>query len=144
MFTHEYFMKLALTEAKKAFEEDEVPVGCVIVYNNTVIAKAHNLSEKLNDPTAHAEMMAITAACEKIGSKYLNECIMYVTLEPCTMCAGAGMWSKLGALVFGAYDEKRGYRNHENILHEKTQVVGGILENECSELLKLYFKNKRD
>ncbi len=140
----EYFMQLALQEAKKAFDEDEVPVGAVIVCKNQVIARTHNLTERLTDFTAHAEMQAFTSATDYLGNKYLNECTLYVTLEPCVMCAGASFWTRIGRIVYGASDERRGYRRlNENVLHQTTEVLGGILENECSELMKLFFKKKR-
>ena len=143
-FTDEYFMKEALKEANKALDVNEVPIGAVIVSNNKIIARGHNLTETLNDSTAHAEMQAFTAATEYLGAKYLNECTLYVTLEPCTMCAGAAYWSQIGRIVFGASDEKRGYRNiSDNILHPKTEIVFGILENECSTLVTEFFKAKR-
>ncbi len=143
IFNDEYFMKLALKEAKKAFEMGEVPVGAVIVAQEQVISKGHNLTEQLNDVTAHAEMMAITAASENLGGKYLNDCVLYVTLEPCMMCAGAMYWAQLGTLVFGAYDEKRGYSRSSLVLHPRTQVVGGILEQDSAQLLKDFFLSKR-
>ena len=140
----EYFMQLALQEAKKAFDEDEVPVGAVIVCKNQVIARTHNLTERLTDFTAHAEMQAFTSATDYLGNKYLNECTLYVTLEPCVMCAGASFWTRIGRVVYGASDERRGYqRLNENVLHQTTEVLGGILENECSELMKLFFKKRR-
>lgn len=144
IFTPEYFMKEALKEAQNAFDQGEVPVGAVIVANNTIIARTHNLTEKLNDVTAHAEMMAITSATESLGGKYLNECHLYVTLEPCVMCGGALSWSQIGEITFGAYDPSRGAgRLAENIYHPKTKVSGGILESECAQLMKDFFKNKR-
>lgn len=144
IFTHEYFMKQALQEAHKAFEKDEVPVGAVVVANNTTIARAHNLTETLSDVTAHAEMQAITAAANSLGSKYLRECTLYVTLEPCPMCAGALFWSQLGELVYGANDEKRGFSLlQNNLLHPKTSVVNGIMANECEVILKEFFAQKR-
>jgi len=144
IFDDKYFMKQAIIEAKKAIDEDEVPVGAVVVCNNTIIAKAHNLTETLNDVTAHAEMQAITAASNYIGGKYLTDCTLYVTLEPCIMCAGGLFWSHISKIVFGAYDNRRGYSIIDKpILHPKTKVVPGILENECSELIKTFFKNKR-
>lgn len=144
-FSDEHFMKQALAEAERAFEADEVPVGAVVVANNQIIARAHNLTERLNDVTAHAEMQAITAASDFIGAKYLNECTLYVTLEPCVMCAGALFWSQIGKFVFGANDEKRGYKRIDaELVHPKTQVIGGILEQECSQILKEFFKNKRN
>jgi len=143
-YTDEYFMKEALKEAHKAFDADEVPIGAVIVSNNKIIARGHNLTESLNDPTAHAEMQAFTAATDYLGGKYLNDCTLYVTLEPCVMCAGASYWSQIGRIVFGASDAKRGYKSVENsILHPKTEVLSGILENECSNLLIDFFRSKR-
>ncbi len=143
-FTDEYFMKEALKEAQKAFDADEIPVGAVIVTGNKIIARAHNLSETLNDATAHAEMQAITAAAEYLGSKYLNKCILYVTLEPCMMCAGALNWSQIGKIVYGASDDKKGYKKYKPpLLHPKTEIVPGIMENECAALLIDFFKNKR-
>ncbi len=142
--SHKYFMKEALKEARQAFYEDEIPVGAVVVCNNHIIARAHNLTEKLNDVTAHAEMLAFTAAEEYIGSKYLKECSLYVTLEPCVMCAGAAFWTQLGELIYGVGDEKRGYRLvSKNILHPITQVTGGVLQEECGALLKEFFRQKR-
>jgi tRNA(adenine34) deaminase len=140
----EHFMREALKEAKRAFEADEVPVGAVIVCDNAIIARAHNLTERLTDVTAHAEMQAITSAANHLGGKYLNECTLYVTLEPCLMCAGALHWSQIKKIVFGAADSKRGYmRLNQPVLHPKTEVVGGLLEDECSNLLKEFFKKKR-
>ncbi len=140
----EHFMREALKEAKRAFEADEVPVGAVIVCDNTIIARAHNLTERLTDVTAHAEMQAITSAANHLGGKYLNECTLYVTLEPCLMCAGALHWSQIKKIVFGAADQKRGYiRLNQPVLHPKTEVVSGLLEEECSNLLKEFFKKKR-
>lgn len=138
------YMKQALVEAQKAFECDEVPIGAVIVCKGRIIARAHNLTEMLNDVTAHAEMQAITAAANNIGGKYLNDCTLYVTVEPCPMCAGAIGWSQLGKLVYGAGDEKRGYRRYApNVLHPKTEVVSGICADEATALMKEFFKNKR-
>lgn len=138
------YMKQALIEAQKAFERDEVPIGAVIVCKGRIIARAHNLTEMLNDVTAHAEMQAITAAANNIGGKYLNDCTLYVTVEPCPMCAGAIGWSQLGKLVYGAGDEKRGYRSYApNVLHPKTEVVSGICADEATALMKEFFKNKR-
>lgn len=138
------YMKQALIEAQKAFECDEVPIGAVIVCKGRIIARAHNLTEMLNDVTAHAEMQAITAAANNIGGKYLNDCTLYVTVEPCPMCAGAIGWSQLGKLVYGAGDEKRGYRRYApNVLHPKTEVVSGICADEATALMKEFFKNKR-
>ncbi len=143
-FTPEYFMKEALKEAKLAFEKDEVPVGAVVVWKNRIIARAHNLTETLNDPTAHAEMQAITSATNAIGGKYLNECMLYVTLEPCPMCAGACFWAQLGTLVYGADDIKRGYSFlNPKLLHPKTTVENGIMKKESAELMMNFFKKKR-
>ncbi len=143
LFSHEYFMKQALTEAQKAFDAGEVPVGAVIVANNKIIGKGHNHTERLNDVTAHAEMQAITAAANYIGAKYLIDCTLYVTLEPCVMCGGALFWSQIGKVVYGAADEKRGYKKAGNTLHPKTEIVSGILADECSELVKTFFKKLR-
>lgn len=143
MFTDEYFMKMAFHEAQLALEKDEVPIGCVIVSNNRVIAKSHNLTETLNDVTAHAEMQAITSGANYLGGKYLQNCTMYVTLEPCVMCAGALSWSQISKVVIGARDEQRGFINKGLSLHPKTEVVTGIMENECSEIVKNFFRNKR-
>lgn len=140
----ESFMRQALVEAERAFELGEVPVGAVVVANNRIIARAHNLTERLNDVTAHAEMQAFTAAAEFLGGKYLNECTLYVTLEPCVMCAGASYWAHLGKLVYGASDIKRGYANLEqSLLHPKTKVVSGIMEAECAGLLTEFFRQRR-
>lgn len=143
MFSHEYFMKMALQEAEAAKDLNEVPIGCVIVMNNRVIARGHNLTEQLNDVTAHAEMQAITSATNFLGGKYLKDCTMYVTLEPCVMCAGALAWSQISNVVIGARDEKRGFINKNLQLHPKTEIITGILENECSVLVKAFFKEKR-
>ena len=138
------YMKQALIEAQKAYEQDEVPRGAVIVCKGRIIARAHNLTEMLNDVTAHAEMQAITAAANNIGGKYLNDCTLYVTVEPCPMCAGAIGWSQLGKLVYGAEDEKRGYRRYApDVLHPKTEVVSGVCAEEATALMKEFFKNKR-
>lgn len=136
-------MKMAFQEAQEAFEKDEVPIGCIVVSNNRVIARSYNLTEALNDVTAHAEMQAITSAANFLGGKYLINCTLYVTMEPCVMCAGALAWSQVSKVVIGARDEKRGYINKNLQLHPKTEVVYGILENECSEIVKEFFKNKR-
>ena len=143
MFTDEYYMKMALQEAQIALEKDEVPVGCVIVSNNRVIAKAHNLTEALNDVTAHAEMQAITSAANYLGGKYLQNCTLYVTLEPCVMCCGALNWSQISKVVIGARDEQRGFINKNLSLHPKTELVTGVMENECSDLVRNFFKSKR-
>ena len=142
--SHERFMREALKEAQRAFDADEVPIGAVVVCNNMIIARAHNLTERLNDVTAHAEMQAITSAASHLGGKYLNECIVYVTLEPCVMCAGALFWAQAGTIVYGAEDEKRGFRRtNVAMLHPKTKLIGGILENECGDLMKAFFRKKR-
>ena len=144
VFTDKYFMKQAYQEAQLAFEKGEVPVGAVIVCENQIIARGHNLTERLTDVTAHAEIMCITAAAEYLGSKYLNDCTLYVTLEPCTMCAGALAWAQLGKLVYAASDEKRGFARYtEQVLHPKTEVSHGILKEECSELVKSFFQQRR-
>ena len=144
MFTDEYYMKMAFQEAEIALEKDEVPIGCVIVSNNRVIARAHNLTETLNDVTAHAEMQAITSAANFLGGKYLKNCTLYVTLEPCVMCAGAISWAQFGKIVVGAPDLKRGFLQlNSSILHPKTEIVKGVLEKECAEILIRFFKNKR-
>ena len=139
-----YYMKMALQEAQKAYEANEVPVGAVVVCKDHIIARAHNLTETLTDVTAHAEMQAITAASSLLGGKYLNECTLYVTVEPCVMCAGAIGWSQLGKLVYGATDEKRGFTQFApKALHPKTTVISGIMATECSELIKNFFASKR-
>jgi tRNA(adenine34) deaminase len=145
VFSDEHFMREALKEAQKAFDVDEVPVGVVIVCNNQIIARAHNLTECLNDVTAHAEMQGITSAANFLNGKYLNECTLYVTIEPCVMCAGAISWAQLGKLVYGASDTKRGFNllNEKRILHPKTIVKSGILEEECAALMKTFFQKKR-
>lgn len=143
-FSDEYFMKKALVEAQNAFEKGEVPVGAVIVCQNRIIARAHNLTEILNDVTAHAEMQAITSAANMIGGKYLDDCTLFVTVEPCVMCAGALGWSQISRIVYGTNDEKRGYRKHAPYaLHPKTEVVAGVMESECSLLMKEFFASKR-
>jgi len=143
-FSHEYFMKHALTEAEKAFDKNEIPIGAVVVCNNQIIARAHNLTETLNDVTAHAEVQAITAAANYLGSKYLNDCTLYVTLEPCLMCAGAIFWAQLGTLVYGAFDEKRGFTMlRKSVLHPKTTVIHGILQAECTNLITCFFEKLR-
>ncbi len=143
IFTDEYFMKKALQEAEMAFEKDEIPVGAVVVVNNMVIARTHNLTELLHDVTAHAEMQAITSAANFLGGKYLKGCTLYVTLEPCQMCAGALYWSQISKIVFGASDEKRGYKTLGTHLHPKTEVVSGVLEKECAALMTSFFQKKR-
>ncbi|TND08738.1 MAG: cytosine/adenosine deaminase [Bacteroidetes bacterium] len=144
VFSDDHFMREALKEAQRAFDADEVPVGAVIVCKNQVIARAHNYTERLTDVAAHAEMQAITAAASHLGGKYLDECTLYVTLEPCVMCAGALQWAQVGKIVFGASDPKRGYaRLQDKVLHPKTEVVGGILEKECGEIIRKFFQEKR-
>jgi len=140
----EHYMKEALKEAKKAMEMDEIPIGAVIVWGDRVIARAHNLTERLNDVTAHAEMQAFTAAADHIGSKYLQECTLYVTVEPCVMCAGAAFWTQVGKVVYGSRDEKRGYSLiSPGLLHPSTEVTGGVLEKECRSMMKKFFLGKR-
>jgi tRNA(adenine34) deaminase len=144
ILSDDYFMREALKEAKRAFDADEIPVGAIVVCNNRIIARAHNLTERLNDVTAHAEMQAITSAANFLNGKYLNECTMYITLEPCVMCAGALSWSQIGKIVYGASDTKRGFNLVGNkILHPKTELISGIIADECSELLKTFFQKKR-
>ncbi len=163
LFSNDFFMREALKEAQKAFDLDEVPVGAVIVCNNNIIARAHNLTERLNDVTAHAEMQAITSAANFLNGKYLNECTLYVTLEPCIMCVGAIAWAQLGKLIYGAPDTKRGFnllkedkslirpagtfsegeRKRNQILHPKTIVKSGILEEECAKIVRTFFQKKR-
>lgn len=143
-FNDEYFMKKAFAEALLAYDKGEVPVGAVVVAGGKIIARAHNLTETLNDVTAHAEMQAITAAANLLGGKYLNDCVLYVTLEPCVMCAGALGWSQIGRIVYGAQDDKRGFKKFApRSLHPKTELTGGILGIECTELLQEFFKQKR-
>ena len=140
----EKFMRMALDEAHKAMERDEVPIGAVIVAGNRVIARGHNLTETLTDVTAHAEMQAITSAADHLGGKYLTECTLYVTVEPCLMCAGALGWSQIKRIVYGASDDKRGYHTFcEKPFHKKTEIIGGILAEECAELMTTFFKQKR-
>lgn len=144
--TDEQYMQQALIEAQKAFDNEEVPVGAVIVMNNRIIARAHNQVELLNDSTAHAEILAVTTAFNFLGSKYLPEATLYVTLEPCLMCSGALYWSKIGKLVYGADDDKNGYRkscSNHNPFHPKTELVGGILKEECARLMKDFFIARR-
>lgn len=143
-FDHEYFMRKALQEAEFAYEKGEVPIGAIIVINDKIIARGHNLTETLNDVTAHAEMQAFTAAADFLGGKYLKNCTLYVTLEPCQMCAGASYWTQIDQIVFGASDVQRGYQTNQTKLHPKTKVVSGILENECSTLIKNFFMEKRN
>ncbi len=143
MLDHEYFMRKAVEEAKKAFEADEVPVGAVVVAQGRIIARAFNRTQALNDVTAHAEMQAITSAANYIGGKYLHECTLYVTLEPCQMCAGALFWSQISQVVYGARDQKRGYLAMGTKLHPKTTVISGILADQCAALIHDFFDNKR-
>jgi tRNA(adenine34) deaminase len=143
-FTDQYFMQQALKQAQEAFDRDEVPVGAVVVSQGHIIAKAHNLTETLGDVTAHAEMLAITASAEALGGKYLNNCVLYVTVEPCPMCAGALNWAQIGKVVFGAADPKRGcFRHQPTILHPKTEVVSGIMGDEAGDMMKRFFAAKR-
>ncbi|MDP4663310.1 MAG: nucleoside deaminase [Salibacteraceae bacterium] len=145
VFNDEHFMKLALQEAHMAFEKGEVPIGAVIVSNKKIIARGHNLTEQLNDVTAHAEMLAITAAANHLGGKYLEKCTLYVTLEPCPMCAGALYWSHIGKVVFGAADEKRGFRSRNiDMLHPKTEMIEGVLAEQARELLQRFFQERRN
>lgn len=143
----EYFMKQALAEAALAFDEGEIPIGAIITVNNRIIARAHNRTEALKDVTAHAEMQAITSASENLGGKYLQDCTLYVTVEPCAMCAGALGWSQIGRIVFGAHDAKRGflsyYKSSKTPLHPKTEIESGILEDECREIMQSFFKKLR-
>jgi len=144
--TDEQYMRLALQEAQKAFDRDEVPVGAIVVMQNRIVAKAHNQVELLNDSTAHAEILALTTAYNFLGSKYLPDATLYVTVEPCLMCSGALYWSKIGRIVFGAADDKNSYRRvtgGNNPFHPKTQIIGGILADECSQLMSGFFKSKR-
>jgi len=151
LFSDHYFMNEALKEAHKALLKDEVPIGAVVVINNKIIGRAHNLTETLNDTTAHAEMQAITSATNFVGGKYLKNATIYVTLEPCIMCSGAIFWSQISKIVFGAYDLKRGFIKYQNVLaqndlsltHKKISLFGGVLQNECSEILKKFFESKR-
>jgi len=143
-FDDAYFMKRALQEAQMAYDKNEVPIGAVIVMNNQIIARAHNLTETLNDVTAHAEMQAFTAAADFLGGKYLKECTLYVTLEPCQMCAGASYWTQIGRIVYGASEEKRGFLAMKTTLHPKTKVIGGVLKEESAKLLTRFFIEKRN
>jgi tRNA(adenine34) deaminase len=143
IFTDEYFMKKALAEAETAFEKGEIPIGAVVVIDNKVIARSHNLTEMLNDVTAHAEMQSITAAANFLGGKYLKNCTLYVTVEPCQMCAGALYWSQISKIVFGARDDQRGYLELGTKLHPKTIVVQGVMAKECGELMLRFFQSRR-
>jgi tRNA(adenine34) deaminase len=144
LFDDIYFMKKALKEAEVAFEKGEVPIGALIVIENKIIARSHNLTELLNDVTAHAEMQAITAAANFLGGKYLINCTLYVTLEPCQMCAGALYWSQISKIVYGARDEERGFLNLKTKMHPKTEIIGGVLAEEASQLLKRFFVERRN
>lgn len=139
----EYYMRIALNEAKAALEKNEIPIGAIVVANDRIIAKTHNLTELLCDVTAHAEMQAITAAANTIGGKYLKNCTMYITVEPCQMCAGALYWSQISKVVYGTGDNKRGFTAMGGQLHPKTEIKKGVLETECSDLMKLFFEQKR-
>lgn len=143
IFTDEYFMQIALNEAKFAFENGEIPIGAVVVANNRIISKTHNLTETLTDVTAHAEIQAISAAANTIGGKYLKNCTIYITVEPCQMCAGALYWSQVTKIVYGASDNKRGYTEMGGKLHPKTEIITGVLEAECSAIMKEFFQKKR-
>lgn len=143
-FNDEYFMQKALQEAMLAYDKNEVPIGAVIVSQDKIIARAHNLTETLNDVTAHAEMQAFTAAADFLGGKYLKNCTLYVTLEPCQMCAGASYWTQIDKIVFGAYDKQRGFQHFNTTLHPKTKVIGGILEEKCSGIINKFFIEKRN
>ena len=143
-FDDTYFMKKALQEAEAAFDKNEIPAGAIIVVNDRIIARAHNLTQQLNDVTAHAEMQAITAAANSLGGKYLQDCTLFVTLEPCQMCAGALYWSQISRIVYGARDKERGCINLQTKLHPKTKMVGGVLEEEASQLMKRFFIEKRN
>jgi tRNA(adenine34) deaminase len=145
-YSDEHFMQQALKEAQYAYEEEEIPIGAVVVLNNRIIARGHNQTERLNDPTAHAEMIALTSAFNYLGAKYLPDATLYVTVEPCLMCSGALYWSKIGRIVYGAADEKNGYKHiarEQWPFHPKTTLVQGILQEECAELMKMFFRNKR-
>ncbi len=143
IFTDEYFMKKALQEAESAYAKAEIPIGAIIVVNNKIISRSHNLTEMLNDVTAHAEMQSITAAANYLGGKYLKDCTMYVTIEPCQMCAGALYWSQISKIVFGARDEQRGFISMGTKLHPKTVIVSGVLEQDAAALLKNFFLTRR-
>ena len=144
--TDEQYMRLAITEAEKAFEKEEVPIGAILVINDKIICRSHNQVEMLNDSTAHAEILSVTAAYNSLGSKYLPDATLYVTIEPCLMCSGALYWSKIGRIVFGAYDDKNGYRKYTGVVnpfHPKTKLTGGVLQEECAALLQNFFKQRR-
>jgi len=144
--TDEYFMMLAIKEAKKAYEDGEIPIGAVVVLNEKIIARGHNMTERLNDPTAHAEMIALTSAFSAMGGKYLPEAAIYITIEPCLMCSGALYWSKIKKVIYGAEDEKNGYKKTVNgnwPFHPKTELIHGVVKDDCAKLMKDFFKNKR-
>lgn len=144
--TDEQYMRLAITEAEKAFEKEEVPIGAILVINDKIICRSHNQVEMLNDSTAHAEILSVTAAYNSLGSKYLPDATLYVTIEPCLMCSGALYWSKIGRIVFGAYDDKNGYRKYTGVVnpfHPKTKLTGGVLQEECAALMQNFFKQRR-
>lgn len=142
---HDYFMNQAIKLAQKAFEEDEVPIGCVVVVNNKIIGKGYNQTERLKDPTAHAEMLAITAATNYLGAKYLEECTVYVTIEPCTMCAGALFWTRPQLIIYGASEPKVGFTLHQKpIVHPKTTIINGVLADKCRELMTSFFQKRRE
>lgn len=144
--TDEQYMRLAITEAEKAFEKEEVPIGAILVINDKIICRSHNQVEMLNDSTAHAEILSVTAAFNSLGSKYLPDATLYVTIEPCLMCSGALYWSKIGRIVFGAYDDKNGYRKYTGVVnpfHPKTKLTGGVLQKECAALMQNFFRSKR-
>lgn len=144
LVSDEYFMRQALKEAQRAFELDEVPIGAVLVHQGRIIGRGHNLTERLNDVTAHAEMQAFTAAANYVGGKYLHDCTLFVTIEPCVMCAGAAYWTQVSRIVYGAKDDKRGYsRFGSDLIHPRTAVLSGILEDECSQLIRSFFVSKR-
>jgi len=144
-FDDNYFMKQALNEANSAFDKDEIPIGAVVVHNQQIIARAHNLTETLNDVTAHAEMQAFTAAADFLGGKYLKECILYVTLEPCVMCSGASYWTQISKIVYGATDDRNKQKgiSKKELFHPKTEIIGGVREEDCKDLLQLFFEEKR-
>lgn len=140
----EHYMRLALNEAKKAYELNEIPIGAIVVCQGKIVGKGHNLTEQLNDVTAHAEMQAFTAAAQTLGGKYLKDCTLYVTIEPCTMCAGASYWTQIGRIVYGAKEDKRGFTKiSQNILHPKTLLKGDVLSVECGALMTMFFRDKR-
>lgn len=140
----EHFMRLALNEAEKAYDNDEIPIGAIVVCQGKIIGRGYNLTEQLNDVTAHAEMQAFTAAAQTLGGKYLKDCTLYVTIEPCVMCAGASFWTQISRIVYGANEDKRGFtRINQNLLHPKTVLKGGVLAEECGRLMTTFFKNKR-